>query len=86
MNPADKATERFVTWTKPILEAGTVDLGTAKIHFDAEKYVAEVSVDHYNAHRIRPNALREVTVYLIDITAKKQCCTEFDFEIKVKPE
>ena len=83
-NSTDCVTERFVTWTKPVISAGSVDLGTAEIHFDAEKYIAEVSVDHYNAHRIRPNAQQMVTVYLIDITAKDPGCTEFAFEINIK--
>ena len=83
-NSTDCVTERFVTWTKPVISAGSVDLGTAEIHFDVEKYAVEVSVDHYNAHRIRPNAQQAVTVYLIDITAKTPGCTEFAFEINIK--
>jgi len=78
-------TERFVTWTKPVLSDGIVDLGTAQIRFDEDKFSAAVSVDYYNAHRIRPNAQKEVTVYLVDITAKLPGCAEFAFEIAVKP-
>ncbi len=79
-------TERFVTRTKPKFKDGEVDLGSAKILFDANLYSVNASTDSYNKHGwgADPSKLYKVPVYLIDFTAKKEKQTEFLFDIRIK--
>lgn len=76
----ESVTERMVTWTKPVIGEGYVDLGTAEVKFDKNRYQASVSEDVYRSH----DDTHDVTVYLIDYTPVIKTETDFEFEIEIK--
>lgn len=71
--------ERFVTLTKPDITDGSVNLKTAEIMFDKDKYSVSVSEDSYRNHA----NTEDVKVYLIDFKGKNVNETEFKFQIKI---
>lgn len=73
-------TERMVSWTKPQICDGFVDLKTAKIIFDKDMYNVSFKEDSYVKHGDSGTAL----VYLIDFEPKNSKTREFSFEIVVK--
>jgi hypothetical protein len=73
-------TERMVTWTKPEICDGYVDLKTAKIMFDKEKYEVSFKEDSYRNHA----NTEDVTVYLVDFEPVNEKETDFSFEIIIK--
>lgn len=72
-------TERFVSWTKPHLCDGYVDLKTARIVFDKEKYNVSISNDCYQNHK---NA-EEVDVFFIDFKAVNPREERFEYTIEL---
>lgn len=71
--------ERFVTYTKPKISNGVIDLESAKMYFDDDKYSATFKEDKYREHLDR----YDVTVYLIDVVAKNDQETRFEFKIVI---
>lgn len=72
----EQITERFVSWTKPQISDGYIDLESAKICFDSEKYAVSVTKDSYRNHA----DTEDVDAYLIDFEAKKEKEEQFNFE------
>ena len=70
----------MVSWTKPVTGEGYVDLGTAKVVFDKDRYAVSVSEDVYRAH----GDTHDVRIYLIDYIPVNKAETEFGFEIKIR--
>lgn len=70
----------MVTWTKPHICDGYVDLETVKILFEEKSYKVNVEESSYNKNEDGG----KVTVYLIDFEAKETQRREFSFEIVVK--
>jgi len=73
-------TERLVSWTKPELHEGYVDLKSAKILYDSKKYCVSISQEQYRNH----TDTEDITAYLIDFSAKKSNETEFKFEMIIQ--
>ena len=78
-NRTEFVTERFVTFTKPKILDGVVDLGDAKIFFDDGIFTASYSVDSYTHHSNK----EDVIVYLIDFIGVDRFQKRFEFEIEV---
>ena len=76
----ESVTERMVSWTKPEICDGYVDLKTARILFDIEKYTVEYSQDSYRNHE----NTEDVKVFLIDFKGVNKKETTFEFEILIK--
>ena len=55
-------TERMVSWTKPEICDGYVDLKSARIIFDSDKCTVEISDEVYRNHA----DTEDVTAYLLD--------------------
>lgn len=73
-------TERFVSRTKPEIFDSYVDLGSAKIMFDKEKYTVSVSTDSYRNHA----DTQDISVFFIDFRALAPKETIFEFHIVIK--
>ena len=73
-------TERMVSWTKPEICDGYVDLKTARILFDKEKYTVECTQDSYRNHA----NTEDVKVFLIDFKGTDKKETTFEFEMLIK--
>ncbi len=73
--------ERFVTLVEPMVCEGYIDLGTADLFFDKEKYSVSVSVDSYRSHGYDA---KDVPTYLIDFEFIDKTETKFEIEIKIK--
>lgn len=69
-------TERFVSKIKPELGDGYVDLKTAKVIYDSEKYNVSVHSEAYKSHF----TLKDVTVYLVDFALQDK---ESEFKVKI---
>ena len=69
-------TERMVSWTKPVICDGYVDLKSAKVMYDKEKYTATVSKEEYRNHA----DTEDVTAYLIDFEG-----IEGEFKVEIVP-
>lgn len=76
----ESVTERLVSEIKPEMGDGYVDLGSLRVIFDKEKFTADFTTDSYKHHSTCEN----VTVYLVDLTPKREKETEFRFEIVMK--
>ena len=72
-------TERFVSFTKPKVSNGVVDVGSAKILFDDGLYQVSYSADSYTHHTSK----EDVTVYLIDFIGVDRTEKRFEFKIEV---
>ena len=75
----EKIIDRFVSTTMPEIIGGCVDLKTAKIFFDKERYTVNVSEDSYRNHA----DTEDISVYLIDFTGTREKETEFLFNISI---
>jgi hypothetical protein len=75
----DKATDRLVSRNKPEISDGVIDLGSAKVYFDKDRYSASYSTDSYRSHS-RGNQ-QNITAYLIDIVGKNEHETEFEYNV-----
>ncbi len=73
-------TERFVSRTNPDIFDSFIDLGTAKIVFDKEKYTVNISQDSYRNH----SNTEDVSVFFIDFKATNLKESKFEFEIIIK--
>lgn len=73
-------TERFVSWNKPEVCDGFVDLKTAQILFDKEKYTVSFKEDTMRNHA----NTEDVPVYLVDFEPVNEKETDFSFEIIIK--
>ena len=73
-------TERFVSWNKPEVCDGFVDLKTAQILFDKEKYTVSFKEDTMRNHA----NTEDVPVYLVDFAPVNEKETDFSFEIIIK--
>lgn len=71
-------TERFVSLTKPSVKNGKVDLESASIIFDPNKYDVVSSVETYISRT------GTVEVYMIDFKGKIKAENCFEFEIEVR--
>ena len=71
-------TERFVSLTKPSVKNGKVDLESASIIFDPNKYDLVSSVETYISRT------GTVEVYMIDFKGKIKAENCFEFEIEVR--
>jgi hypothetical protein len=71
--------ERFVSWTLPDVSEGVIDLKTARILFDQNRYRVKISKDSYKDH----NTLKKVRAYLIDVMPTDKSETEFVFQIEI---
>ncbi len=71
--------ERFVTYTLPVVSDGRIDLTTARILFEREKYRVDISEDSYKDH----DTSKPVKVYLIDVVPIREHETEFLFKIEI---
>lgn len=78
----ESITERMVSWTKPEICDGYVDLKTAKIIFDKERYTVDFKEDSYRNHA----NTEDIPVFLIDFKAVSEKKTKFKFEIIIKTE
>ncbi len=65
-NTENTITERFITKLVPTIERGTIHIGSAKLQFDTNCYRVNITTEQYTAH----NSTEQVTVYLIDLSAK----------------
>lgn len=72
--------ERFVSRTKPEVCDGYVDLKTAKILYNSEKYKVSLSQDRYRNH----TNVEDVLVYFMDFKGINANETVFEFEILIK--
>ena len=68
------------SWTEPELGDGCVDLNTARILYNPEKYTASFVTDSYNGH----SDSGEIKVFFIDFKAVNERETTFEFEIEIK--
>jgi hypothetical protein len=75
----DKATERIVSRNKPEISDGVIDLGSAKVYFDKDRYSASYSTDSYRSHSRGDQ--QNITAYLIDIVGKNEHETEFEYNV-----
>jgi len=73
----EEIVERLVSCIKPEIHSGYVDLKTAKIMYDNEKYTVNISEDKYSVH----TSNEPVKVYLIDFESKKGNMTNFEVEV-----
>ena len=71
-------TERFVSLTKPSVKNGKVDLESASIIFDPNKYDVVSSVETYISRT------GTVEAYMIDFKGKIKAENYFEFEIEVR--
>ena len=71
-------TERFVSLTKPEIKDGCVDLGSAAICFDADRYALICSTETCFSHE------KTVTVYMIDFKGRSKKENYFEFEMLVR--
>ena len=69
----------MVSWTKPEICDGYVDLKTAKILFNREKYTVSFKEDSLRNHA----DTEDVPVFLIDFEAISEKETKFEFEISI---
>ena len=76
----ESVTERMVSWTKPEIGEGFVDLKTAKILFDSKRYTVTFTEDSYRNHA----NVADVRIFLIDFKAVGEKESEFKFEIEIK--
>ena len=80
LGKTETVTERMVSWTEPELGDGCVDLKTARILYNPEKYTASFVTDSYNGH----SDSGEIKVFFIDFKAVNERETTFEFEIEIK--
>lgn len=73
-------TERMVSWTKPEISDGFVDLKSVLIMYDNKKYRVSVSENSYKRHADGP----DIKVYFIDFDAVRQKESEYEFEFVIK--
>ena len=73
-------TERFVSWTKPELCDGYIDLKTARILYNEEKYQVALTQESYRNHA----NTEDVEVYFIDFKGIDANETVYEFEILIK--
>lgn len=79
-NITEKITERFVSWTKPVIYDEYVDLKTARILYNKEKYTVKITEDSYRTH----SNIEDKVVYLIDFEAINKKEPKFEVEISVE--
>lgn len=72
--------ERFVSRTEPIIYDGFVDLGSAILKFDKERYAVDMSMENFK--HIIPS--EGGTAYLVDFVPLCANEDEFKFEIEIK--
>lgn len=72
--------ERFITYTSPVVSDGAIDLETAQLSFDPQKYRAAVT----EAGCVNHATLKPIPVYLIDILPVQETETDFIFEIMIR--
>lgn len=75
----EEITERFVSTAKPEICEGYINLKSAKLLFNKEKFDVSIKVDGYRNHA----DTEDVTVYFIDFKGKNNRETIFSFEIRV---
>jgi len=79
-NETKDITDRLVSCTKPIIGENYVDLNTARILFDKEKYKVSISQDSYRNHR----NTEDVNVFFIDFKLINKNETKFEMDILIK--
>lgn len=72
--------ERMVSLTKPKIQDSSVDLGSALIMYDNEKYKVSISEDSYRRYADGP----EIKVYFIDFEAIREKEDIFEFELVIR--
>lgn len=80
LNETKDITERIISCTKPVINGNFVDLKTAGILFDKEKYQVSISEALYRNHR----NTEDVNVFLIDFKPIDKKETKFEIEILIK--
>lgn len=70
----------MVSYQRPVVNGNFVDLKTADILFDKEKYQVSISETSYRNHR----NTEDVVVFLIDFKPIDKKETKFEIEILIK--